>query len=294
MRKFETLLAILLILVGVANIRCSAQDSIKGEWQAKFESPAEGRAFYLQLRTAGWNHEHTWGSTHEAGEFSGLDLGLATAEDSPAHFELRRDAGTFTFDGRFHRGEGFGEFRFTPNPEYVQEMKALGYSSLSLDQLFAFAVHDVTRPFVKAMGELGYRNLSADQLIALRIHGATPEFARAMKGLLPSTPSVDQLVAMRIHGVSLDFANEMKTLLGKDFSVDQYVAFRIHGVSPEFVKEMKGMGYDHISPDQLVAMRIHGVNAAFVKEVREHGYKNPTIDELIEMRIHGVTRRTSM
>jgi len=209
MRKFEALLAILLIAAGVAGIRSSAQDSVRGEWKARFESRAEGRSFYLELPTSSWNHSHSWGSTHEIGEFQGLDAKLASAEDSPTHFELRRDAGNFVFDGTFRHGEGSGEFRFTPNQEYVQEMKGLGYAGLSLDQLFAFAAHDVTRQFVKEMGELGYRNLPPDQLIALRIHGATPEFVRAMKGLLPGAPSVDQLVAMRIHGVSPEFVKEM-------------------------------------------------------------------------------------
>src|SRR5437899_5288697 len=97
MRKFEALLAILLIAAGVAGIRSSAQDSVRGEWKARFESRAEGRSFYLELRTSSWNHSHSWGSTHEIGEFQGLDAKLASAEDSPTHFELRRDAGNFVF-----------------------------------------------------------------------------------------------------------------------------------------------------------------------------------------------------
>ena len=39
-----------------------------------------------------------------------------------------------SFDGRFHDGQGSGKFSFAASGEYVQGMKALGYSNLSQEQ----------------------------------------------------------------------------------------------------------------------------------------------------------------
>src|SRR5882757_3799752 len=82
------------------------------------------------------------GQLHKPSEFYGLDPNL-TSTDGPARFELRREAGTLAFDGSFHAGKGSGAFRFTSSPEFVQAMKGLGYSNLSIDQLLAFATQDV-------------------------------------------------------------------------------------------------------------------------------------------------------
>ena len=292
MRKSMMTLGVVMLFAAALTIhprRGFADDSIRGDWRAKFMSGKDCACFDLEVQRSSWGHRQTWGNTHKISEFAGLDSSIATAKDAAVHFELRRDAGIISFDGRFHDGEGSGKFTFASSAEYIQGMKSLGYSNLSQEDLFSFTIHDVSRQFVKDMSDLGYRDLSTDDLVAFRIHGVSPEFTRAMLDLLPNKPSPDDLVAMRIHGVSPEFTKEINALLGKRFSVDDLVAFRIHGVSPEFVRQVRESVSSTVSSDDLVAMRIHGASPEFVKAMTSLMGRHLDVDDLVAFRIHGVS-----
>src|ERR1700689_601175 len=93
--------------------RTAADDAIHGDAAARFNKGTDCGCFNLEVeRSSGWGHHNTWGNTHKISDFAGLDANIAAAQDSPVHFELRRDAGVMNFDGRFHNGEGSGKFTF--------------------------------------------------------------------------------------------------------------------------------------------------------------------------------------
>ena len=92
-------------------------------------------------------------------------------------FTLRRDAGRFDFTGRVEDGRGSGDFSFTPSADFVSAMGRLGYPQLSNDDVWRFAMHDVSRDYVTEFKNAGYQ-LDTSDLIKSRIHGATPAFAQ--------------------------------------------------------------------------------------------------------------------
>ena len=97
-------------------------------------------------------------------------------------FALERDAGRFSCEGTFRRGEGAGHFTFAPRPEFVAAMRGLGYV-LDDEKLYSMAILDVSREFVRQLDALGYARLELDDLLSLRIHGADPTFIREVKEL---------------------------------------------------------------------------------------------------------------
>ena len=190
-------------------------------------------------------------------ELRGLSAAEIEAPSAEARFELSRDAGNLRFEGRFLDGAGAGHFTFAPSAEFAAAVRER-WGSLDAERLFALAVHDVSRAFLRELSALGYDGLTFDQAVSLRIHGATPEFVGELRGRGYTSVPVDQLVSMRIHGVS-----------------------------PEFIRELKALGYTGVPVDQLVSLRIHGVTAEFVKRVNAKAAAPATVDRLVNMRIHG-------
>jgi hypothetical protein len=221
-------------------------------------------------------------------ELRGLTADQMGAAASSVTFTLERDAGRFSFDGTFRRGEGAGHFTFTGRPEFVTAMRGLGYA-LDDEKLYSMAVLDVSREFVRQLDALGYARLALDDLLSLRIHGATPDFIRQLQSLGYRRLSAEDLVSLRIHGASPEFVRQLRELGYESVSAEELVSMRIHGVSPEFVKELKSLGYDHVAPEDLVSMRIHGVSPEFVRRVQTNRGE-VSIERLVEMRIHGQER----
>lgn len=146
-------------------------------------------------------------------EFKGLEQARNSA--SSMQFELPREAGTFIFTGRFDDDEGHGDFKFTINSTFINDMKALGYTKLAIDQVFTLAMNDVGISFIKEMEALGYKKLAIDKLAEMAIHGVTPLFVREMAELGYKNLAIDQLVQLRIHGVDADYVKEMNEAIGK-------------------------------------------------------------------------------
>ncbi|MGZ3458212.1 MAG: 4-hydroxy-3-methylbut-2-enyl diphosphate reductase, partial [Archangium sp.] len=201
---------------------------------------------------------------HEQGQM-GLTLprsalqGLNTAEGADTKFQLVREAGTVSFEGRFSGGEGAGHYRFEPNAAYLGEMGKLGYTQISPEEQLQLALFDVGPARVKALAELGYTKLSHDELLQVALFQVTPEHIRALKAA-----GYDKL------------------------SLEQLVASRIHGVTPEHIHQLAELGFRHLSFDELLATRIHGVTPEYIREIREAGYPNVTIEQLVEMRVHAI------
>ncbi len=208
--------------------------------------------------------------------------------DGPIKFAVQRDAGRFDFSGQVNNGRAGGEFSFTPSADFSSGMQRLGYARLSDEDVWRFAMHDISRDYVSDFKKAGYQ-LEVGDLIKSRIHGATPAFAEQVKQEGYGHQDIDELVKMRIHGVTPEFIKAMRDLGFKNETIDDFVKFRIHGVTPEFIKTFSDLGYKNLDGDDLVKMRIHGVTPEFVRELSDLGYKNLPVDDLIKMRIHGVT-----
>jgi hypothetical protein len=168
--------------------------------------------------------------------------GLSTADGSTAPFQLKREAGTLKFEGRFADGEGAGHFTFEPSPAYTQSMASLGYPQLTPDQQFQLALFDITPARVRELAALGHKDIPLKQLIEVGIFQVTPEFIR-----------------------------ELRTLGFQSLPARDLVSFRIHGVTPAFIREMRAAGFPNATAEDLVKLRIHGVDSAFVRSMSGQG-----------------------
>jgi hypothetical protein len=61
-------------------------------------------------------------------------------------------------------------------------------------------IHGVTPEFIRELKSLGYPNVAVEDLVAMRIHHVTADFIRRVEARRSQRPSPDELVEMRIHG----------------------------------------------------------------------------------------------
>lgn len=135
--------------------------------------------------------------------------GLNTEDGADTKFQLVREAGTLSFEGRFAGGEGAGHYQFTPSATYLQEMEKLGYPNISPDEQLPFALFDVGPARLKALAELGYTKLSHDMLLQVAIFQVTPEYIREMREAGYPNVTLEQLIEMRIHGIDSNYARSL-------------------------------------------------------------------------------------
>lgn len=253
-----------------------------------------------------------WGRTFERSELSNV-----SRSGDRITFALRRDAGTFSFEGKGTPDRASGWYDFAPSAEFQRSMEKLGFRGIEPRDMFVFALdgltiagvgqlqgliadsvdtdglvrlinHGAGLKYVQSMTDAGFRKLRADEYRRARDHGVSAEFAREMGDLLGTTFSLEQLVRARDHGVSAEYVREMRSA-GFKLSHEELIRARDHGVSVDFVKRMSQLGFEGLSIGEHIRMRDHGVTPDFVESMRDAGYTKLTAGELVRLRDHGVT-----
>ncbi len=169
---------------------------------------------------------------------------------------------------------------------YIKSMIGEGYR-VTLEDYLSMRIFDVTPEYIREMRSLGFRNISAEELVATRIHRVTPDYVRQMRAAGWNL-SLEELQSSRIHRATPEFAAEMKKLGYGTLSFEDLVSFRIHRVTPEFIGELRALGYSNVAADDLVSMRIHRVTAEFIRQLEAAGYVKIPVEKLISMRIHNI------
>jgi len=262
-------------------------DAFTGLTDAQIDADTATPVAFAMRREAGdLNFQGTFRKGEGAGQF--------TFTAKPAFLESVRALGV-DVDRRKHvRGETQDELLYAlaacdVSVAFIQSMIAEGYR-VTLDDYLTMRIFDITPEFIHEMRDLGFAKISHDELVACKIHGVTPSYVRDMREQGWDL-SLDDYEANRIHGVTPEFSAQMRKLGFSDLSRDDLLAFRIHGVTGEFIHEMRDLGYD-LSADDLISARIHGVTPEFIKEVREAGYAKVPFNKLLALRMSGFDTRS--
>jgi beta-lactamase regulating signal transducer with metallopeptidase domain len=195
---------------------------------------------------------------------------------------------------------------------YIDGMTAAGLSNLTVDQLIALKIQDVTPEYVRGLLAQGMRpdvehivamriqgvtpeyvhdlremGLDPDEnkLIALKIQGVTPDYVRALHDL-GLQPDPQELVALRIQDVSVDYVRDIHALDLKP-NVHQFVAMRIQDVTPEYVHGLQAAGFK-FDVEDLIRAKIQDISPEFIERAAKHGFQNLTIEKLLQLKHLGI------
>src|ERR1022692_2559139 len=167
---------------------------------------------------------------------------------------------------------------------FVDAMKAAGLKDLTVDQLVALKIQDVTPEYVREIHEQGL-NPEADNLIAMRVQGITPEYVRELRasGL---NPDQNQLIALKVQGADGEYYRGLKEA-GIQPDADTLIGLKVQGVTPEYVREIRAAGLT-VTADQVIGLKVQDVTPSYLKALHDLGI-DPRTDDVIGLRVQDVT-----
>jgi beta-lactamase regulating signal transducer with metallopeptidase domain len=264
------------------------------ETPAKEDRPSQDTTWVAQRKDEKIELSLHWGRGRSRSEssFSLAANQLAGLTAGPEiRFELRRDAGTFRFEGRFdgtgEKSQGTGSFNFEGDPAYIGQMANLGYE-LRDDRLMEYAAFDVSYSYALGLLDLGYGKLTGERLLQFRIHDVTPEYIRELGNAGYRELSPERLVELRIMGVNAKLIREWAHG-GASYLRDErrFQAW----VTVKFIHELEDAGYRDLSTRQLSDFKVYGVDAEFLRKAASEGYQDLSPEELVELRTTGKLER---
>lgn len=188
--------------------------------------------------------------------------------------------------GRTHSSEQTTASASSPSSasSYVDAMKAAGLADLTVDQLIALKIQDVTPEYVRELHAQGLQP-DANNLIAMRVQGITPEYVRDLRasGL---NPDQEQLIALKVQGADGEYYRGLKEA-GIQPDVDHLIGLKVQGVTPEYVRELRAAGLA-VTADKVIALKVQDVTPEYLKGLHAQGLQ-PSADETIGMRVQDVT-----
>ena len=111
-------------------------------------------------------------------------------------FQLKRDAGTFNFEGWFKGGNGSGHFTFSPSSSFASELARLGFGRPTDEQLLSLATPgDTGFAFINELKAQGYDTTTVEQLVRMSNHGVRLEYLQGLKSLGYSVKPLSWLFA---------------------------------------------------------------------------------------------------
>lgn len=271
-------------LVRTAAARFGLQEGKPGTWELR---PSKDNAATVHLRLV--ELRSSSGTNVPIDRLEGLTAAQLKGPGGPVAFRLRRDAGTFTFEGVIRNGVGAGTFSFAPDPAFPEGLVKRGFARPTGAEQYQLARHDVGFAFVDELSKQGYAKPTTAELVRAGQHGVQTDYLREMGALGYRLGTLPPLIDLRDHGVTPAYVRQLADSGYKGLSADELRRARDHGVTPEYVTAMRQAGYTSLSMDQLVNARDHGVSADYVRGLAAAGHRDVPLDRLVRARDHGVS-----
>jgi hypothetical protein len=254
-----------------------------GTWEVR---PSKSNDGTVHLRLV--EGDSSWGRSVRIEQLEGLTAAQLSA-GGPVQFKLRRDAGTFAFEGVVRGGVGAGTFSFAPDPAFAEGLAKRGYARPTASEQYTLARADVGYAFLDELTKQGYARPTTAELVRAGEHGVHTEYLGEMGALGYRLGTLPPLIELRDHGVGPDYIRALAEQGYKGLGADELLRARDHGVSPEYVAAMREAGYGSLPMEQLVNARDHGVSADYVRAMAAAGYAKLPLDALVRARDHGVS-----
>ncbi|MDA0745939.1 MAG: hypothetical protein O2954_05430 [bacterium] len=126
-------------------------------------------------------------------------------------------------------------------PEYVQQIRNLGYSDISVRDIVQLWTVRATPEYVRQIRELGYTDISVRDITQLSAVNVTPEYVRQIRELGYSDISVRDIVQLAAVNVTPEYIRNMRAE-NPGISIRDIVQLAATNVTSEYIAKMKESG----------------------------------------------------
>lgn len=290
-------IALVFIVIVVGNYVIVAQSVVTGDWKAEYRTDRADKIHLSFSRKSGRGNNQM-SSSYDLSELQGLSVSQINSSDSSVKFTLSREAGNIECEGKFTNGKGAGTFRFTPNQQFISDMKSRGFDfeqSSSRDEsnieerLFAAATLNVTTALADDLLSADFGKLDIGDLFKAAIFKIDGKFAREMKESGFQNLTFEDLVKARIFKIDAQFVREVSQMGFQNEPFESLVKMRIFKITPQFITEIRNEGLTDLTIEDYVKMKIFNIDGAFIREARAEGVPME-VEKLVQKRI-GVYRK---
>jgi len=109
---------------------------------------------------------------------------------------------------------------------YISNLRAIGFSDLTLDEAVSLAKADANTTFISMMIELGY-DLTVEEIVMLKDANVKAHYTSNVHDLGYRDVTLDQLVRMNRIGVSIALIKELQAERGEDVPLEDIIRYRI-------------------------------------------------------------------
>lgn len=254
--------------------------AVEGTWDGAFR-PAIVHMYMRIDRERGFS---TFGRTYSLEELSDF-----RREKRAVGFELRRNAGTFRFDGAAVDLRATGTFEFIPSAAYRKAAEKLGFRKLDRHHQLSFALHDVTLDELRYLRRVLGTRITSTDLVQLFDRGVTPEYVRDLAGVGFARLKPEQLIRIRDIGVDADYVRGLRAAGLPLSRLEDFVKARNAGLSAEYIKSLSEVGLLNLTLAEYITLHEADVTAEYAASIYELGYSACDITDLVRMRNQGIT-----
>ena len=113
--------------------------------------------------------------------------------------------------------------------------------------------------YIGGLQAAGLKDLTVDEIIALKIHEVTPEYIQGLRAAGLQANS-SELVSLKIHEVTPEYVRDLAAAGLTGLQVHDYLAARVQGITPEFVQKIRSHGFKDITLRQLISLKIADIS----------------------------------
>jgi hypothetical protein len=203
-------------------------------------------AVAVSVATGSWSiatvngHAHlrtTWSDAsgnHSSSEDRDVDantLGIAAplaSNGSHVRFGIHREAGDFAFEGWMASGDGGGNFTFTPNAAFFDDLRKRGFT------------------------------IDGDNPVGRELSAASIDLTLAYVGDLQRAGielDFNRLITFRVLGIDSTYIRDLASVGFSHMEARQYIAFKSLGITSGYIRYLQAHSLRNLTPRAVIAAK---------------------------------------